>query len=423
MRTSPLFLLLPLALGVHSCKVRSDVEPIPTFGDRSELGGMTPLNVKLLQGLDGIYMSDAAPFNGAIVGHGSSSAFSLFTSQDSTHVILAAGCSADRTRFLAEGHHRSATLGTGGLVRLRAIGLSARTLCADRDTAVLSAVSFTGEYGSDNQLPNKPFTLKYKRERAGEQDFGAIAHHGACRTIDACGVSENSIESILRVPAYGARAVEVDVRLTKDGVPVLFHDETLTPRLVNGELCHGRVSDLPFAILRANCTLQYGEQIPSLQEAVDTIIASKDLRGLWVDIKETAALAPSVAILHDAALRTSRPVKTHLWVVGLPDEETRQAYLQIPADKRAPCFLELEPDDVRATGCSTWAPRWTRGASGDEVQALKDQKIGTVMWTVNEVPFIDNYLREVKPTSMLSDRVGTVLYRRQLLLGALGDEP
>lgn len=410
-------------LGLLSCKVRSDVEPVPTFGARSELSGMVPLNTKLLQGLDGIYVSDAAPFRGAIVGHGSSSTFSLFTSQDSTHVIFNAGCSPDGTRFLAEGYFRRATLGTGGLVRLRATGLSARTLCADRDSAVLAAVSFTGEYGNDNQLPDKPFTLKYKRERAGEQDFGAIAHHGACRTIDACGYSENSIESMLRVPAFGARAVEVDVRLTRDGIPVLFHDETLAPRLVNGELCHGRIADFTLEVLRANCTLQYGEQIPTLQEAVDAVIASKDLRGLWVDIKETAALLPSVAILHDAVERTSKPLKTHLFVVGLPDEEVRQAYLQIPTEQRAPCFLELEPDDVRATGCSTWAPRWTRGASGDEVQQLKSQGIGTVLWTVNEVPFIDTYLQEVKPTSMLSDRVGTVLYRRQLLLGALGDTP
>ncbi len=142
-----------------------------------------------------------------------------------------------------------------------------------------------------------------------------------------------------------------------------------------------------------------------------------------MDIKETAALAPSLAIFQDAVERTFKPVKTHFWFVGLPDEEVRQAYLQIPADTRAPCFVELEPDDVRATGCSIWAPRWTRGVSGEEVQALKDQKIGTVMWTVNEVLVIDNYRREVRPTAMLSDRVGTVLYRRQLLLGALGDAP
>lgn len=52
--------------------------------------------------------------------------------------------------------------------------------------------------------------------------------------------------------------------MTQDGVPVLFHDEMLAPRLVNGKLCHGRISDLPFAILRANCTPQYSERIHTL---------------------------------------------------------------------------------------------------------------------------------------------------------------
>ncbi|MFJ9578071.1 glycerophosphodiester phosphodiesterase [Streptomyces sp. NPDC101191] len=49
-----------------------------------------------------------------------------------------------------------------------------------------------------------------------------VAHRG-----DPYRVRENTIPSVLSAIARGADAVEVDVRLTKDGVPVLLHDDTL----------------------------------------------------------------------------------------------------------------------------------------------------------------------------------------------------
>ncbi|MEU5365264.1 glycerophosphodiester phosphodiesterase [Streptomyces sp. NPDC005925] len=50
----------------------------------------------------------------------------------------------------------------------------------------------------------------------------AVAHRG-----DPYRVRENTIASLRSALARGADAVEVDVRLTRDGVPVLLHDDTL----------------------------------------------------------------------------------------------------------------------------------------------------------------------------------------------------
>ncbi|GAA0326609.1 glycerophosphodiester phosphodiesterase [Streptomyces polychromogenes] len=50
----------------------------------------------------------------------------------------------------------------------------------------------------------------------------AVGHRG-----DPYRVRENTLPSIGSAFARGADAVEVDVRLTRDGVPVLLHDETL----------------------------------------------------------------------------------------------------------------------------------------------------------------------------------------------------
>lgn len=50
----------------------------------------------------------------------------------------------------------------------------------------------------------------------------AVGHRG-----DPYRVRENTIDSLRSAFQLGADAVEIDVRLTRDGVPVLLHDETL----------------------------------------------------------------------------------------------------------------------------------------------------------------------------------------------------
>ncbi|MFG2134314.1 glycerophosphodiester phosphodiesterase [Streptomyces sp. NPDC048751] len=54
------------------------------------------------------------------------------------------------------------------------------------------------------------------------QNVTAVAHRG-----DPYRVRENTLASLRSALERGADAVEIDVRLTRDGVPVLLHDATL----------------------------------------------------------------------------------------------------------------------------------------------------------------------------------------------------
>ena len=49
-----------------------------------------------------------------------------------------------------------------------------------------------------------------------------IAHRGACGLYP-----ENTLPAMEKAVAYGADLIEFDLRLTKDGVPVLLHDRTI----------------------------------------------------------------------------------------------------------------------------------------------------------------------------------------------------
>jgi glycerophosphoryl diester phosphodiesterase len=81
---------------------------------------------------------------------------------------------------------------------------------------------------------------------------------------------ENTIASILSAFAVGADFAEVDVRVSRDGVPVIFHDETLE-RTTNGR---GALADHTLAQLKALDAGAWkgaafaGERIPTLVEAL-----------------------------------------------------------------------------------------------------------------------------------------------------------
>ena len=92
-----------------------------------------------------------------------------------------------------------------------------------------------------------------------------VAHRGGGKLAP-----ENTLAGLRVAAARGYRAVEFDVMLSADGVPVLIHDETLQ-RTTDGR---GRVCETPFAALRrldagAWFGAQFaGERMPTLDEAL-----------------------------------------------------------------------------------------------------------------------------------------------------------
>lgn len=109
-----------------------------------------------------------------------------------------------------------------------------------------------------------------------------IGHRGACAYAP-----ENTIESILTAADIGAEWVELDVMLTQDSVPIIFHDDTLD-RTTNGS---GNVAETPYATIRALEAGSWyadsfaGIKIPTLEEALEILI-DKNL-GLNLEIKPT----------------------------------------------------------------------------------------------------------------------------------------
>lgn len=90
------------------------------------------------------------------------------------------------------------------------------------------------------------------------------AHRGDWRNAP-----ENSVQAIKNCIDMGVDIVEIDVRLTKDSVPVLMHDATID-RTTDGK---GKVGDWTLDSLRilhllSGCSITTRHKIPTLEEAM-----------------------------------------------------------------------------------------------------------------------------------------------------------
>ncbi len=106
-----------------------------------------------------------------------------------------------------------------------------------------------------------------------------IAHRGA-----SAAAPENTLAAFTLAVALGADGIELDVKLSKDGVPVIMHDLTVD-RTTDG---HGRVADLTLAELKkldagAKKDARFaGERVPTLAEVFEAV-ADK----LWINVELT----------------------------------------------------------------------------------------------------------------------------------------
>ncbi|WP_335938231.1 glycerophosphodiester phosphodiesterase [Streptomyces sp. PTD5-9] len=112
----------------------------------------------------------------------------------------------------------------------------------------------------------------------------AVAHRG-----DPYRARENTLASIRSALARGADAVEIDVRVTRDGVPVLLHDATLD-RLWGHDLRLDRLT-------RAELTELTAGGVPTLREA----LAAADGRRVMIDLPGSTdeSVRRTVGVVHE----------------------------------------------------------------------------------------------------------------------------
>jgi len=211
-----------------------------------------------------------------------------------------------------------------------------------------------------------------------------IGHRGA-----RSNAPENTLAGLRRAREEGASWVEFDVKLTKDNVPILIHDETLD-RTSNGR---GAVRDLPLESIKlvdAGCPAVFGdrfkgERIPTLAEAL-SLMLDLDM-GFNLEVKpcqrrerETTIAALAVVRQHWPA-RAPTPIISSFKALSL--EAARDAAPELPRGYLAERLDAGWLDAAKRLDCATIHPGY-RSLTQPQVQLAKQHGYPVLVWTVNE---------------------------------------
>lgn len=123
-----------------------------------------------------------------------------------------------------------------------------------------------------------------------------FAHRGLALAADGTPLDENTLAAFARALEVGADYIETDLQLSKDGVPVLFHDDNLI-RVAGVD---SPVYKLTLEELKA-LKLQHGGQIATLAEALEAFPQAR----FNIDFKTVGSITAGTRVIaeHGAQAR------------------------------------------------------------------------------------------------------------------------
>jgi glycerophosphoryl diester phosphodiesterase len=208
-----------------------------------------------------------------------------------------------------------------------------------------------------------------------------VAHRGASDVAP-----ENTLAAFDAAWRAGADAIELDVQLTADGVPVVIHDETLD-RTTNGS---GAVGLLTFEALRQLDAGSWfspefaGQPVPTLGEVL-TLVATRPGLGLLLEYK--GAWAPADVALTTAAVDATgvsgRVVVQSFWpatIAAVHDVAPHLPRGLLVSDERPEAAALAGELDVVTVNPSTVSVRADPGI----VDRLHADGFSVMAWTEND---------------------------------------
>jgi glycerophosphoryl diester phosphodiesterase len=164
---------------------------------------------------------------------------------------------------------------------------------------------------------------------------------------------ENSLAGIALAGRLGADAVEVDVRLSSDGVPYLLHDR----RLLRTTGRPARIDRTPSSVLRA-VRLRGGPSVPSFAEALDAL---PDGLMMAIDVKDPFAAGAVVAeIRNQDAASCCLFWSQHDTAVALAVEQLSEVESALLRDTSSAEATAAFVADARRLGARAISAHWSQ---------------------------------------------------------------
>jgi glycerophosphoryl diester phosphodiesterase len=236
------------------------------------------------------------------------------------------------------------------------------------------------------------------------QHFQILGNCAGGRNSERLGRSENSIEMGKFSEYLGCTGVEIDLHATQDGKIILIHDDSFSPRTVEGTYILGNISDFTLDQIRRNARLIHGEVIPTLSEFLTFVVDSTNLEFVWLDPKVTTGIEQMLEAQRDALIRAKQKNRKLKIYYGIPSTDILNAYRQTPLADSTDVLCELSPDIVRSLhSCKAWGPRWTNGLQTSDVDALHKEGYEVYPWTIDDPDYMIQFLGQGSFDGILSN--------------------
>lgn len=404
-----LILLLPL---LFQCNKEEDYSA-PSFFDQ-DLDKAIPIGYEDLKHLEGTYASvENNPFGSEFVCLANFKTLTFISNRGGIYFVLKPCFISFDTSIIMSGYWRSPLTSEKGNVR---ISITNKVdIKKFIDNTVDSSVTFNVIFNTTDDIVIKDFKLKFSQKfssNISNSNFKVLAHRGGGRNSDGLPYSENSLEMIKHAEDFGASGIEIDIKLTKDKIPVLYHDDDINIRLTKKNPLMGEIEKYNYVILSDYIQLIRGEHIPTLEEAFDAVIDSTLLEVVWLDIKGNPDIFNIIDKYIDAAnkkaIQKNRKLKIY---AGLPTDEVVKEFKEYKNYTEFPSLCEISLDLTKELNSKVWAPRWTLGEQDALVQDAHNNGIEVFVWTLDEESFIRQYVRKQQFDGILTNYPSLVAYQ------------
>jgi glycerophosphoryl diester phosphodiesterase len=408
-----------IVFGFSAC-IKKFEAPIPdTRWTKFDSASALPLSFGTRQKTEGIY---TVTNGSADFGESAAVKWSYYLNGTDTSFYLSFFCEKEVSYFICEGRRQDSnillngywrkmvTTGTGKVRLSISAKNGAKLLLGTTALTASDSIVIDGVYGSGDEVPATALRLKFTRPLYKAKPMQIVAHRLGGRNADLLPASENSLELLKLASRFGATGVEADVRLTNDGVPVIFHDATLNDRLIQKNGLVGPIENYSYAQLNTLVRLLQGEKIPTLREVLNSFVYNTSLSFLWIDTKYDGPMQILRDMQKEFLQKAAAIGRTVDISIGIPDKDVLKNFMQLPGYQNIPSVCELSIEDVIAVNAAIWAPRWTLGTQNEEVAKMHAQGRKAYVWTLDVPGNIATFIKEGKFDGILSNYPSAVAY-------------